>query len=362
MPKIESVLLHDLRMPFKEPYPNAIATLTALETMLVVVTTDDGAIGFGEAAIVEGYTHETRQGGWDFCLNQAQASIGLECHEAMARWMEHRGSHSHAVAAMVSAVEMALSHPILSAHTDTIRVPMLAPVNAKKHSLLNAEVERLLASGFKTLKVKVGFEVASDLERLSWIQSQVNDRAAIRLDGNQGYSLPQALEFVNRMSPQSIELFEQPCRDTDWDAAVQVARASRVPMMLDESIFESRDIAKAGQLQAAQYIKLKLVKSGGLSSLLDDLQSITQHGMKRVLGNGVASEIGCWMEACVAHATIDNAGEFNGFFKPLDRLFQQPLGFEDGCIVLPQGYWPALDMSAVERLSVRQAQLHAGTA
>ena len=47
-------------MPFKEPYPSAIATLTALETLLVIVTTDDGAIGFGEAAIVEGYTHETR--------------------------------------------------------------------------------------------------------------------------------------------------------------------------------------------------------------------------------------------------------------------------------------------------------------
>jgi L-alanine-DL-glutamate epimerase-like enolase superfamily enzyme len=196
------------------------------------------------------------------------------------------------------------------------------------------------------------------LERLGWIQSHVADRAAFRLDGNQGYRPEQALEFVRRMSPQAIELFEQPCQDNDWDAAVQVARVSPVPMMLDESIYESRDIEKAGQLQAAQYIKLKLVKSGGLSSLLDDLQSITTHGMKRVMGNGVASEIGCWMEACVAHATIDNAGEFNGFLKPQDHLFQQPLGFSDGSIVLPAGYWPELDMAAVKRLSVQQSLIH----
>jgi len=359
MSHIEKIQLHDLRMPFKEPYPNAIATLTALETLLVIVTTDDGAIGFGEAAIVEGYTHETRQGGWDFCQHHARQSIGLDCHEAMARWLEHRRLHSHAVAAMVSAVEMALSHPILSAHSETVRVPMLAPVNAKSKSLLSAELDRLLASGFKTLKVKVGFDVDSDLERLTWIQSHVNERAAIRLDGNQGYRPDQALEFVGRMSPQSIELFEQPCLDTDWEAAVQVARVSPVPMMLDESIYESKDIEKAGQLQAAEYIKLKLVKSGGLSSLLDDLQSITTHGMKRVMGNGVASEIGCWMEACVAHAMIDNAGEFNGFLKPQDHLFQQPLGFADGCIVLPAGYWPALDMPAVERLSVQHSLIHA---
>ena len=348
-------------MPFKEPYPSAIATLTALETLLVIVTTDDGAMGFGEAAIVEGYTHETRQGGWNFCVEHAGKSIGLSCQDAVTRWLAHRSLHSHAVAALVSAVEMAMSHPILSVHTETVRVPMLAPVNAKKRNLLDAEVERLLASGFKTLKVKVGFDVDSDLERLGWIQAQVSDRATIRLDGNQGYRLEQALEFVHRMSPQAIELFEQPCQDSDWAAAAEVARVSPVPMMLDESIYASQDIEKAAQLQAAQFIKLKLVKSGGLSSLLDDLHSITRHGMKRVLGNGVASEIGCWMEACVARTTIDNAGEFNGFLKPQDQLFQTPLGFSDGCIVLPAGYWPALDMATVERLSVQQACIDSKT-
>ena len=345
-------------MPFKEPYPSAIATLTALETLLVIVTTDDGAVGFGEAAIVEGYTHETRQGGWDFCQHYAKKAIGLHCHEAMALWLEHRSLHSHAVAALVSAVEMAMSHPVLGPHTETVSVPMLAPVNAKNKSQIHDEVDRLLANGFKTLKVKVGFDVASDLERLAWIQAHVNGRATLRLDGNQGYQLAQALEFVQCVSPQFIELFEQPCKDTDWEAAAQVARISPVPMMLDESIFEPPDIEKAAQLQAAQYIKLKLVKSGGIDPLMADLESITQHGMKRVLGNGVASEIGCWMEACVARSTIVNAGEFNGFLKPKDHIFQTPLCFADGCIVLPTGYWPALDMSAIQRLSVQQALIH----
>jgi L-Ala-D/L-Glu epimerase len=355
VPTIENIQLHDLSMPLKEPYPSAIATLTSLDTLLVIVTTSDGAVGFGEAAIVEGYTHETRQGGWDFCLNQAAQSIGLTCDAAVRRWLAHRALHSHAVAAMVSAVEMAQSHPILSAHRETIRVPLLAPVNSKTQDLVQAEVDRLLESGFKTLKVKVGFDVDRDLQRLAWIQNHVGERAAIRLDGNQGYAIEQALEFVGRMSPQAIELFEQPCPDSDWEAAARIARVSPVAMMLDESIYASEDIDKAADLQAAQYIKLKLVKSGGLSSLMEDLQRISTHGMQRVLGNGVASEIGCWMEACVAHSYIRNAGEFNGFLKPQDRLFEQPLAFADGCIVLPAGYWPALAMRTVERLSVKQA-------
>jgi L-Ala-D/L-Glu epimerase len=352
---IESIRLHDLRMPLKEPYPSAIATLTSLDTLLVIVTTTDGAIGFGEAAIVEGYTHETRRGGWDFCLHHARQAIGLNCDEAISRWLGHRALHSHAVAALVSAVEMAQHHPILSAHRETIRVPLLAPVNSKTQVLVRREVDRLLESGFKTLKVKVGFDVDQDLQRLTWIQNQVGDRATLRLDGNQGYRIGQALDFVKRMSPQAIELFEQPCPDTDWEAAAQIARASPVPMMLDESIYASEHIDKAAKLKAARFIKLKLVKSGGLSSLLDDLQRITAHGMQRVLGNGVASEIGCWMEACVAHSYIRNAGEFNGFLKPHDRLFEDPLAFADGCVVLPAGFRPALNMRTVERLSVNKA-------
>jgi hypothetical protein len=46
-------------------------------------------------------------------------------------------------------------------------------------------------------------------------------------------------------------------------------------------------------------------------------------GMEPVLGNGVACEVGCWMEACVARTLIGNAGEMNGFLKPVTRLLAQ---------------------------------------
>lgn len=53
-----------------------------------------------------------------------------------------------------------------------------------------------------------------------------------------------------------------------------------------------------------------------------------------VLGNGVASDPGCWMEACVADVLIDNAGEMNGFLKPGAPLFMQPLTVADGAITM----------------------------
>jgi L-Ala-D/L-Glu epimerase len=70
-------------------------------------------------------------------------------------------------------------------------------------------------------------------------------------------------------------------------------------------------------------------------------------GMEPVLGDGLSSELGCWMEACVAGVTIRNAGEFNGFLKPKVRLFAEPLQFTAGELVLSPGFRPAIDVDAL---------------
>lgn len=353
MAVIDEVVLHDLHMPLAEPYPSAIATIVALETLLVEVRTRDGRHGFGEAAIVEGYTHETREGGWNFCREHAARILGRDTADAKRELLAHRDEHSHAVASLVSAMEMAEGHPLLAPPGSEVRVPLLAPVNAKKAPAIALEIERLLAAGFRTLKVKVGFDVPADLERVAAIQRVVGDRAKLRLDGNQGYSQAQALQFTSGLSSVGIELFEQPCGDRDWDAAAAVAKVAPVPMMLDESIYASSDIDRAAVLKAAAFIKLKLVKAGGIDALVSDLERVTAHGMRRVLGNGVAGETGCWMEACVAHKYIDNAGELNGYLKPVERLFENPLGFADGCVVMPAGYAPCIDRQALARFAIR---------
>ena len=351
---IREIHLHDLRMPLIEPYPSAITTIEALETMVIEVHGSDGSVGFGEAAIVEGYTHETREGGWRFCREHAARAIGQAFAPTKTALLEHRADHSHAVSAMVAAIEMADGHPLLAPPAFDYRIPLLAPVNSKQPAAIEAEIERLLASGFLTLKVKVGFAVQTDIARVRLIQKCNAGRAKLRLDGNQGYPREDALAFVRALDPRDIELLEQPCNDRDWDAAVAVARIAPVPMMLDESIYASSDIDRAANLRAADFIKLKLVKAGGLAALCADLERITACGMRRVLGNGVASEINCWMEGVIAHRMIDNAGEMNGYLKPVDRLFATPLPFSDGCMVIPTGFTPRLDPRALEQLSVRR--------
>jgi hypothetical protein len=71
--------------------------------------------------------------------------------------------------------------------------------------------------------------------------------------------------------------------------------------------------------------------------------AVRERGMEPVLGDGLGTELGCWMEASVASLTIRNAGEFNGFLKSSTRLFVEPLHFADGNLMLPAGYTPEID-------------------
>jgi hypothetical protein len=113
--------------------------------------------------------------------------------------------------------------------------------------------------------------------------------------------------------------------------------------MLDEPICELADVKRASAIPNVGFCKLKLKRFGGLDLLREALDTVRRLDMESVLGDGLSSELGCWMEACVARVTISNAGEFNGFLKPKVRLFVEPLPFKAGELILSPGFQPRMD-------------------
>ena len=76
------------------------------------------------------------------------------------------------------------------------------------------------------------------------------------------------------------------------------------------------------------------MKLGSMQALGAALERIRALGMRPVLGNGVACDLGCWMEACVAARHIDNAGEMNGFLRAKAGLLTEALEVRAGSLVL----------------------------
>jgi L-alanine-DL-glutamate epimerase-like enolase superfamily enzyme len=344
--KLQEIVLRKVSLPLIRPYVLSYRTFTEFEPIIVEVRDPDGRVGWGEGHISPGSSSETREGGWAFCRHYAAAIAGMETHDAKALVAANVKASKVAATALLTAIEMLEGHPLLRLAREA-RLPLLTPFNSSAAGEIANEVESRLGDGFRTFKIKVGKDADADTARVRTIQRAIAGRATMRIDANRAYGEADACRFAAALDPAGIELFEQPCRTEDWDANAAVARVSTVPIMLDEPICELDDIERAAGIPNVGYCKLKLKRFGGLDLLKQALDLVRARGMEPVLGDGLSSELSCWMEGCVATSTIRNAGEFNGFLKPKVRLFAEPLRFEAGALVIAPGFVPRIDEGAL---------------
>ena len=343
---IAEIVVRTVKIPLVTPYKVSNQVFDCFDPLVVEMRDADGRAGWGEALISAFYSNETPEGGWAFCNAMAERLVGLTGTAAKALLRPAIHDNSHAASTLLTAIEMLERNPLLDAPAPAA-IRLLAPVHSMDAGTVGREIDALIAEGFRTLKIKVGFDADRDLERLRAIQRVVGGRATLRLDANQGFDRATACRFAAALDPTGIELFEQPCHKDDWDANAAVATVSTVPVMLDESIYGIAEIDRAATLPGVGFVKVKLKKLGGLEELERALQHIRAVGLEPVLGDGTATDISCWMEACVARSTIRNAGEMNGFLKLQRRLFETELPFVDGAIRLPAGFGPRIDRAAL---------------
>ena len=355
---IQEITLYRVKMLLSVPYHVSYRVYDDFEPIIVEARDADGRIGWGEGHISPGHTFETIDGGWDFCRDCGDKAIGAAAPEAKAAIAARVPESPVAASALVTALEMLEAHPVLTLEAD-VSLPLLTPFHSTDHADIPGEVDARVAEGFRTLKVKVGKNWEEDSAKVRAVQQAAKGRAVIRLDANRGFNRDDGCRFAASLVPDGIELFEQPCDSDAWDDNAAVAAVSTVPVMLDESIYDLGDIRRAGDMEGVGFVKLKLKKMGGLDLLADGLNLIRDLGMIPVLGDGVSTELCCWMEACVARHTIDNAGEFNGFLKPSDRLFANPLRFEDGALHMQAGYVPELDRDKLMAYTIDTARFAA---
>jgi L-alanine-DL-glutamate epimerase-like enolase superfamily enzyme len=354
---LDRITVHRLRIPLTVPYRLAIATVEHYDTLVVECVARDGSAGIGEATVLTGYTDETIEESWAAAREMAQALVSLDGARAKLKLGELVDAMPFTATAFGTAIEMLEGSAMLRVERAT-PVPILGIVNATGAEGIGREVESLLEAGYRTLKVKVGMNLAKDIAHVATAQRLVRGRARIRIDANQGFSRDDGIAFVRALDPAGVELFEQPCAAGDWDAHLAVVREAGVPMMLDESIYGMADVERAAELKAARFVKLKLMKLGSMQALAAALERIRSLGMSPVLGNGVAADLGCWMEACVAARHIDNAGEMNGFLKVKARILSEDLEVRDAAIVLRPGFAPRL---APDRFAPHLVASHVAT-
>lgn len=353
MTHIAKATLRRLRLPLYQPYKLSYRTFTEFEPFFIELEDAAGKRAFSDAHVSPGSSSETREGAWKYCQDRLHELKNVDIEESKIKLLTRLEESKVATTLLMTALEALQGSQWLQVEKD-IDQELIVPVNAMDAPAIEKELHLLLEEGFTTFKVKVGKDVDADIVRTNTILRMLAGRATIRLDANRAYCKEDAIRFAQGIEYAGVDLFEQPCDADAWDDNAAVARQSPIPLMLDEPICSLADIERAAQIPNVGYCKVKLKRFGSLDALAAGIQSVHDHGMLAVLGDGLGSEINNWMEAAVAARLIRTKGEFNGFLKHVDRLFLNSLSCQNGKIHLTAGYFPQLDEEALDRLTIEK--------
>ena len=356
--KIKKISCYYLNLGLIKPYKLSYKTFYNFKPFLINIIDDEGREGWGEQHVSPGSSLETREFGWNFIYNLAEKIINKNIKMSKKIVLKNAKKSPVASTCIYTAIEMLEDNKILK-EKKTIRSEILTSFNSDNEQEIRDELAQLCELGFKTFKIKVGKNINNDLKRVKIIQKYLNNDYRIRIDANRGYSEKDGCNFVTSLDPFGIELFEQPCDSNDWQANSNVAKVSKIPIMLDEPICNLKDIERASKIKGVKYCKLKLKRFYSLELLEEAIHFAHNNDIKIILGDGLGGSINCWMEAMVANNLIFNAGEFNGLLKIKKEFnfIKNPIKFVNGHLIIEKNWKPIVDEKKLLALTDYQFEL-----
>ncbi|WP_299909913.1 muconate/chloromuconate family cycloisomerase [uncultured Paracoccus sp.] len=216
------------------------------------------------------------------------------------------------------------------------------------------EAEELIATRRHNIfKLKIGKRpVREDLAHVEAIARAVGDRASIRVDVNQAWSLTDARRGLAGLQAIGCELAEQPIRTGDLAALRALTEGTEVAVMADEQLNGPADALAVAAARAADVFAVKIGQSGGLKRAAEvcaigDAAGIGLYG-GTMLEAGISTAAAVQLFSTVPH--LDWGTELFGPLLLTDEILAEPLTYRDFSVLLPEGsgIGVALDDSKVD--------------
>jgi L-alanine-DL-glutamate epimerase-like enolase superfamily enzyme len=375
LPRLVTVEAIHVRVPFRRPLLDASGEYTHRRSWLLRLVDEDGNEGLGEAALDPIATDVT---------TGALARLVREIAPALAagrlpEWSElaAEGEPGRAAMAAVDGAVAALlasrdaggaspsgaspsgastGRPAAGASDDAATIPVIAAIQFGGPDAGAEAAAHLVELGFQTLKLRAGFERATDqlVDRLRALRAAVGPEPRLRIDASGAWDLDTATERIDAVEPFRIEFVEQPL--TAWDVTGHAALRERVrvPIALDESIDSEGSARAALAERAADVIVVKPARVGGLAATMRIVEAARATGVSVVLGTYFETGVGIASALRIA-ASMPAQGPAHGLATAgllVHDLLAAPLAIDSGRMAVPDVV--ALDESEVERYALER--------
>ena len=340
--------------------------------VLVVVTTDDGIVGYGEA--LARYSLRSYVGIIEDLL--APIIIGESPFEVERLWQKMfrvftgkaGGVLLEAVAAvdialwdvMAKAANLPLHHLLGSMGRERIKA-YASSISWGSDETAVAQTKAGQAAGFSMIKVKVGPPVGAALARAKLVRETAGDSVELTADGNCAFDYDDALTLAKGLADLGYYWLEEPIPVEDIEGYHRLRQQCPIRLAAGESehtVFGCRELIARGSVGV---IQPDIARSGGIT----ETRRIATLGY--AFGVPFAPHVGFSGAVCVA-ATLQLCAAVPNFLTFECMTFPNPLrealattnlgGPEtivDGEIVMPTGpgIGIEIDRSALARFEAR---------
>lgn len=306
--RITSIDLFQADIPLKDPFKIAVMEMRAAANVFVRISTDEGLIGWGEASPFWKLCGETQAIDLAAGADLARIIKGKNPLEIDDRMSEIDGFLKNN-SQIRAAFDIAL-HDILAKAAGMPLFRLLGGSGRPMRTCLTiaigeaGDMARKAAQakglGFGIIKIKLGTSAKEDIERVRAIREAVGRDAIIRVDANQGWDVPTALAVLNAINDFDIEYCEQPVQHWNLAALKSIHDRSPIPIVADEAVFDHHDAFKVLSADAADYVNLKLSKSGGIRTGQKVASIVDAAGKQCMIGCMMESRLGLTAAAHLA--------------------------------------------------------------
>ncbi|AVP97790.1 dipeptide epimerase [Ahniella affigens] len=305
-----------IRAPLITPFKTALRTVQQVDDIAVILDTDVGIQGYGSApatAAITGDTHGSIVAAITEHLAPRLIGRSIACLHELLQANDAAIAHNNNAKA---AIDMALhdlwatflAQPLcvaLGGQPSVLETNLTISLNAPDAML--ADAAAAVARGFRALKIKLGGDPASDLARVRHLHAHLDGQVELRLDANQAWNARQTVQILRALEQDGIQpaWIEQPVPAADIAGLRHIREHVATPVMVDESVFDLRQLLRVLELQAADLVNLKLMKAGGIRNTLMLADLCRQFGVPCQIGCMLESALGVSAAAHVAAARRD---------------------------------------------------------
>jgi mandelate racemase len=285
--QIESLTFKSIRarpvvLKLQRPVVARIATITDWPLILIDLYTEEGIVG---RSYLEPYTIKTMKylipALHDFNdLLKGRPLAPIELYDLARKslhFVGYQGMSMIAVAGLDMAAWDALSKAanmplcvLLGGSTGAVRAYNSNGLWLREPDAVAAEaIELRDEGGFTALKLRLGRErMGDDLATIEAVRKTVGEDMHLMVDFNQGLHLGEALARCHMIDGIGLEWIEEPIVYDNFDGYVQLAAELNTPIQIGENFYGPRDVHRALQMKACDYVMPDFMRIGGVTGWL----------------------------------------------------------------------------------------------